>query len=88
MRHVGLAAVLAVILALTLIPAVLLRLYPNETLGYVLNPLWESVKSRTGLAGEIAGPIGLVTAFVIAVVAASALSLILVGELFRSVRGS
>ncbi len=88
MRHVKLVALLAVILAVSLGPSILFRFYPNETLGYLLNPLWGMVKSQTGLSGQLAAAISLVGTFVVTVVAASALSLILAGELLRSARGS
>ncbi len=88
MRHVKLVVLLAVILAISLGPAIVFRLYPNETLGYFLKPLWSVVESQTGFSGQLVAAVSLVTTFAIAVVAASALSLILARELLRSARGS
>ena len=88
MRHARLALLLAVILALSLGPAILLRLYPLETLGYLLNPLWGIIESQTGFSEQSAAPISIVATFVIAVVAASALLLVFAKELLRSARKS
>ena len=86
MRRVKLTLLLAVILALSLAPAILLELYPRETLGYLLNPLWGIIESQTGFSGQLTAAISLVATFVVAVVAASALLLVLAKEFLRSVR--
>jgi hypothetical protein len=88
LRRVKLTLLLAVILALSLAPAILLRFYPRETLGYLLNPLWGIVESETGFSGQLTAAISIVTTFVVAVVAASALLLLLAKEVLRSVRES
>jgi len=86
LRRVKLTLLLAVILALSLAPAILLELYPRETLGYLLNPLWGIIESQTGFSGQLTAAISLVATFVVAVVAASALLLVLAKEFLRSVR--
>ncbi len=87
MRQVKLA-LLAIILALSLGPAVLLRLYPVETLGYLVNPVWHTIESRTGLSAQLAAAISIVATFVIALVAACALLLVLAREFLASARKS
>jgi hypothetical protein len=82
------ALLLAVILALSLTPALLLRFYPRETLGYLLKPLWNIIESQTGLSGQLAAAIGLVGTFIVAVIAAAALLLVLAKEFLGSVRES
>lgn len=88
MRRVKLTLLLAVILALSLAPAMLLRLYPRETLGYLLDPLWGIIESQTGFSGQLAAAISLLATFVVAVLTASALLLVLAKEFFRSMKGS
>jgi hypothetical protein len=88
LRHVKLTLLLAVILALSLGPAILLRLYPLETLGYLLNPLSSIIESQTRFSRESIAAFSLVATFVVAVVAASALLLVLAKEVLRSVRES
>jgi hypothetical protein len=86
LRHVKLALLLAVILAVSLGPAILLRLYPLETVGYLLNPLWGMIESQTGFSGQLAASISIVATFVVAVVSASTLLLVFTKELLRSAR--
>ncbi len=86
MRHVNLTLLLSVILAITLAPAVLLRYFPNETLRYILNPLWVLIESQTGVPRQLAAAISIVATFIVAVIAASALLLVLAKENLRSVR--
>jgi hypothetical protein len=88
LRRVKLTLLLAVILALSLAPAILLRFYPRATLAYLLNPLWGIIESETGFSGQLSAAISIVTTFVVAVVAASALLLVLAKEVLRSVRES
>jgi hypothetical protein len=88
LRRVKLTLLLAVILALSLAPAMLLRLYPRETLGYLLDPLWGIIESQTGFSGQLAAAISLLATFVVAVLTASALLLVLAKEFFRSMKGS
>jgi hypothetical protein len=88
LRRVKLTLLLAVILAISLAPAMLLRLYPSETQRYLLNPLWGIIGSRTGVSAQLAAAISLVATFVVAVVAASALLLVLAKEYLRSLRES
>ena len=86
MRRVKLTLLLAVIFALSLAPAMLLRFYPRETLGYLLNPLWGMIESLTGFSRQSIAAFSIVATFVVAVVAASALSLMLAKEFIRSMR--
>jgi hypothetical protein len=88
LRHVKLTLLLAVIFALSLAPAMLLRFYPRETLGYLLNPLWGIIESQTGFSRQLTAAFSLMATFVVAVVAASALLLVLAKEVLRSVRES
>ena len=88
MRRVKLTLLLAVVLALSLAPSILLRLYPRETLVYLLDPLWGSIESQTGVSAQLAAAISILTTFIVAVLAASALLFVLAGELLRSVRES
>jgi predicted PurR-regulated permease PerM len=88
LRHVKLTLLLAVILALSLAPAILLRFYPRETLGYLLNPLSSIIESQTRFSRESIAAFSLVATFVVAVLAASALLLVLAKEVLRSVRES
>ena len=64
----------------------LLRFYPRETLGYLLNPLWGMIESLTGFSRQSIAAFSIVATFVVAVVAASALSLMLAKEVIRSMR--
>jgi len=82
LRRAKTIVVLAVILAISLTPAITLRFYPRENLGYPLS----LIESRTGFSGQLAVAISLVATFVVAVVAASALLLVLAKEFMRSVR--
>jgi len=86
LRRVKLTLLLAVIFALSLAPAMLLRFYPRETLGYLLNPLWGMIESLTGFSRQSIAAFSIVATFVVAVVAASALSLMLAKEFIRSMR--
>ena len=88
MRRVKLTLFLAVILAISLAPAISFRLFPRETLGYFLEPIWSIVGLRIGFSKEASVAIGIVTSFVVAIVAGSALLFVLVHELTRSVRES
>ena len=88
MRHVKLTLLLAVILALSLAPAVLLEFFPRESLGYLLTPLWKTIESQTGFSEQFTAAVGLVATFVVAIVSAAALLLVLVREFSRFVRES
>jgi len=88
LRRVKLTLLLAVILAISLAPAIGFRFFPRETLGYLLEPTWKIVGSRMGFTREALTAIGIVTSFVLAVVAGSALLLVLVREVTESVRQS
>jgi len=84
LRRTETIIVLAVILAISLTPAITLRFYPRENIGYLLN----LIESRTGFSGQLTVAISLVATFVVAVVAASALVLVLAKEFLKSVRES
>ena len=86
MRHAATIVVLAVILAISLTPAIVLRFFPSETSEYVLAPVWTAIGSRTGFSTESIASVWIVTSFVLATVTASALLLALARELTRSVR--
>jgi multisubunit Na+/H+ antiporter MnhB subunit len=86
LRHVKLILLIAIILALSLAPAVLLRFTPRATLGYVLKPIRSIIESGTGFSAQFIDAIGLLTMFVLAILSATALLLLLVRELTRSVR--
>jgi hypothetical protein len=86
LRRVKLTLLLAVILAISLAPAIGFQLFPRETLGYLLEPTWRTVGSRTGFTKEALTAIGIMTSSILAVVAGSALLLVLIRELTESVR--
>jgi hypothetical protein len=88
LRHVKLILFLTLILGLSLAPATLLRFFPNETLDYLLTPLWKTIESQTGFPEPFIAAIGLLTTFVVATAAAAALLLVLVREFSRSLRKS
>jgi Na+/H+ antiporter NhaB len=85
LRRVNLTLLLAVILALSLAPAILLRFFPRETLSYLLTPLWKTIESQTGLSEQFTAAIGLLATFVVAIAVAAALILVLLKEFARSV---
>ena len=86
MRHAATIVVLAVILAISLAPAVVLRFFPSETSEYLLAPVWNAIGSRIGFPAESIASVWIVTSFVLATVTASALLVVLARELTRSVR--
>jgi hypothetical protein len=88
LRRVRLTLLLAVILALSLAPAILLRFFPRETLGYLLTPLWKTIESQTGFSEQFTAAIGLLATFIVAIAAAAALLLVIVKEFARSVSES
>jgi hypothetical protein len=87
LRHAKTTVVLAVILAISLAPAIILRFFPRETLAYVLAPVWSAIGSRTGFSTESVASIWIMTSFVVATIAASVLLLVLAHTLIGSVRG-
>ena len=88
MRHAKTIVVLAVILAISLAPAIGLRFFPLEALGYVLAPVWSAIGARTGFSTESVASVWIMTSFVLATVTASALLLILARDSVRYVRKS
>ena len=88
MRRVKLTVLLAVIFAVSLAPAISFRLFPRETLGYFLEPIWNIVKSRIGFSKEASVAVGIVASFVLAIVTGSVLLFVLFRGLTRSVRKS
>ena len=84
MRHAKTIVVLAVILAISLAPAIALRFFPLEALGYVLAPVWSAIGSRIGFSTESVASVWIMTSFVLATVAASALLLVMERALTRS----
>jgi hypothetical protein len=87
LRHAKTIVFLAVILAISLAPAIILRFFPQETSAYVLDPIWSTVGSRTGFSTESVGSVWIMTSFVLAILSASALLLVVARTLTRSVRG-
>ena len=86
MRHAKTIVVLAVILAISLTPAIALRFFPRETSALILAPAWTLIESRTGLPRESVAAVWIMISFVLATLAASALLLVLANSLARSVR--
>jgi hypothetical protein len=87
LRHARTIVFLAVILAVSLAPAVALRFFPRETSALMLAPVWSVIGSRTGFSSENVAAVWFVISFVLATLTASALLLVLVQMLTRSVRG-
>jgi hypothetical protein len=87
LRHAKTTVFLAVILAISLAPAIVLRFFPLEALAYVLAPVWSTVGARTGFSTESVASVWIIISFVLATLSASALLLVLVHALTRSVRG-
>jgi hypothetical protein len=88
LRHAKTIVVLAVILAISLAPAMALRFFPRETSAYVLAPVWSAIGARTGLSTENIASVWIMTSFVLATVTASALLLILARDSVSYVRKS
>jgi len=86
LRHAKTIAVLAVILAISLTPAIALRFFPRETSSLMLAPVWSVIESETGLPRESVAAIWIMISFVLTTVTASALLLVLANSLARSVR--
>jgi hypothetical protein len=86
LRHVNVILFLAVILAISLAPAIALRVFPRETVGYLVDPVLTVLGHGMGSSKEVLTAIWMVTSFVVTIVTASALVVILAGELIRSVR--
>jgi hypothetical protein len=87
LRHAKTTVVLAVILAISLAPAIALRFFPRETSVLMLAPVWSAIGSRTGFSTESVASVWIMTSFVLATVTSSALLLVLAHALTRSVRG-
>jgi len=87
LRHAKTIVFLAVILAVSLAPAIALRFFPRETSALMLAPVWSVIGSRTGFSRENVAAVWFVISFVLATLTASALLLVLVQVLTRSVRG-
>ena len=84
LRRVKLTVLLAVIFAVSLAPALSSRLFPSETIGYFLEPIWSIVGSRIGLSKEASATVGIVSSFVLAVITGSVLLFVLFRDLTRS----
>ena len=84
MRHVKTIVFLAVILAISLGPAIALRFFPLEALAYVLAPVWSAIGSRIGFSTESVASVWILTSFVLATAAASALLLVMGRALTKS----
>ena len=88
LRRVKTIVLLTVIFAVSLAPALSFQLFPRETTGYFLKPIWNIVGSRIGLSKEASVAVGIVASFVLAVITGSALLFVLFSDLTRSVRKS
>ncbi len=88
MRRVKSIVLLAVIFAISLAPALSFQLFPRETVGYFLEPIWKIVGSRIGFSKEASVAVGIVASFVLAVITGSALLFVLFSDLTKSVRKS
>ena len=88
LRRVKLTVLLAVIFAVSLAPAISFRLFPRETLGYFLEPIWSIVGSRIGFSKEASVAVGIIASFAIAILTGSALFFVLFSDLTRSARKS
>jgi len=86
LRHVKVILLLAVVLAISLAPAIALRLSPRGTAGYLVDPVWTVLGPRVGSSKEALTAIWIVASFVLTIVAACSLLFILARELIRSVR--
>jgi hypothetical protein len=86
LRHAKTTVVLAVILAISLAPAIILRFFPRETLAYMLAPAWSAIASRTGFSTESVASVWIMTSFVLAIITASSLLFVLAHTLASSVR--
>jgi len=88
LRRVKSIVLLAVIFALSLAPALSFQLFPRETVGYFLEPIWKIVGSRIGFSKEASVAVGIVASFVLAVITGSALLFVSFSDLTKSVRKS
>jgi hypothetical protein len=88
LRHVKAIVLLAVILAISLTPAITLRFFPRETSAYMLEPLWAILGPRIGFPRESIAAIWIVISFLLAVLSASALLLVLARSFADYGRGS
>jgi len=88
LRRVKLTVLLAVIFAVSLAPAISFRLFPRETVGYFLEPIWSIVGSRIGFSKEVSVAVGIIISFVLAIVTGSTLLFVLLRNFTRSVRES
>jgi hypothetical protein len=88
LRLVKLTVLLAVIFTASLAPAISFRLFPRETVGYFLKPIWSIVGSRIGFSKEVSVAVGIIISFVLAIVTGSTLLFVLLSNFTRSVRES
>ena len=84
MRHAKVIVLLAVILAISLAPAIALRFFPGEN--SVLVPTWIVIESRTGFPRGSVAAVWIMISFVLATLTGSALLLVFAHALARSVR--
>ncbi len=87
MRHATTIVILAVVLAISLTPAIALRFFPLETSALILVPVWTVIGSKIGVPSESAAGVWIVVSFVLATFAASALLLVLARTVTKSVGG-
>jgi hypothetical protein len=66
LRHAKTIIVLAVILAISLTPAIALRFFPSENSASVLDPIWTVIESRTGFPRESVAAVWIMISFVLA----------------------
>lgn len=86
LRRARAIVVLAVILAISLTPAIFLRFFPSEASALMLAPVWNVIESRTGFPKESAAGVWIMISFVLTILTASALLLVLAHGVTGSVR--
>lgn len=86
LRHAKLAILLAIILAISLTPAIAIRFFPQESARYLLDPTWSVLGTRTGLSRQTFNAIWIVVSFLLAILSGSGLLLVVARELAGSAR--
>ena len=88
LRHANTIALLSVILAVSLAPAIAIKFFPSEASALMLDPVSSAIEAGTGISSESVAAACIMTMFVLTIVTASALVVVLARVLFRSVRGN
>jgi len=77
LRHAKTIIFLIVILAVSLVPAIALRLFPREALAIMFGAVSGAIESRTGIPSEGIAAVSILISFVSTTVSASALMVVL-----------